>query len=68
MSGADMSNVIRLVQESERERTRLIREARAIYDSIFAPADPAGERQDKAAVSRGGGGENSHATDGVGVP
>jgi len=36
-----MGEVIRFVSKSERERARLIREARAIYDSIFPPADPA---------------------------
>ncbi len=39
-----MGEVIRFVSRSERERTRLIREARAIYDSIFPPADPVGEK------------------------
>jgi hypothetical protein len=34
-----MGEVIRFVPKSERERARLIREARAIYDSIFPPAD-----------------------------
>jgi len=45
-----MGEVIRFIPRSERERARLIREARAIYDSIFPPADPASE-QDKAPVS-----------------
>ncbi|UPK26381.1 hypothetical protein [Bradyrhizobium sp. 195] len=48
-----MGEVIQFVSKSERERVRLIQEARAIYDSIFPSADPAGERQDKAAGSRG---------------
>lgn len=48
-----MGQVIQFVSKSERERVRLIQEARAIYDSIFPPADPAGERQDNAATSRG---------------
>jgi hypothetical protein len=30
-----MGEAIRLVSKSERERVRLIREARAIYDSVF---------------------------------
>jgi hypothetical protein len=30
-----MGEVIRFVSKSERERIRLIREARAIYDSVF---------------------------------
>ena len=32
-----MSEVIRFIPKAERERARLIREARAIYDSIFPP-------------------------------
>ena len=48
-----MGEVIQFVSKSERERVRLIQEARAIYDSIFPSADPAGERQDKATGSRG---------------
>ena len=42
--GANMGEVVRFVPKSERERVRLIREARAIYDSIFPPADP-GQRE-----------------------
>jgi len=42
-----MDEVILFVSKAQRERARLIREARAIYDSIF-PADvPAGKRQDE---------------------
>lgn len=48
-----MGQVIQFVSKSERERIRLIQEARAIYDSIFPPADPAGERHDKAATAGG---------------
>lgn len=33
-----MGEVVRFVPKSELERARLIREARAIYDSIFPPA------------------------------
>jgi len=39
-----MGEVVRFVSKSERERVRLIREARAIYDSIFPSADP-GQRE-----------------------
>jgi hypothetical protein len=46
-----MGEVIRFVPKSERERARLIRGAREIYDSIFPPADPASEQQDKEPVS-----------------
>ncbi|MEH2490757.1 hypothetical protein [Bradyrhizobium sp. AZCC 2230] len=51
---ADMGQVIQFVSKSERERIRLIQEARAIYDSIFPPAD-ASERQDAATISRAAG-------------
>ena len=37
-----MDNIVRFVSKSELERERLIREARAIYDSIFPPASGAG--------------------------
>ena len=43
-----MGEVIRFIPKSELERARLVREARAIYDSIFPPADPVSEQQDKA--------------------
>jgi hypothetical protein len=35
-----MGEVIQFIPKSERERVRLIREARAIYDSIFPPSEP----------------------------
>ena len=41
-----MGKVIQFIPKSERERIRLIREARAIYDSIFPPTDSAGEQRD----------------------
>ncbi len=46
-----MGEIIRFIPKSERERTRLIRQARAIYDSIFPPAVLVGEQRDKAATS-----------------
>jgi hypothetical protein len=42
----DMADIIRLIPKSEFERARLIREARAIYDSIFPPDDAGGEQGD----------------------
>jgi hypothetical protein len=54
-----MGEVIRFVPKSERERARLIREARAIYDSIFPPADPVGEQQDKALIGYAVSGANA---------
>ena len=60
-----MGEVIRFVSKSERERARLIRVARAMYDSIFPPADPLGEQQNKAPTSHTVSGANSGRSDGV---
>lgn len=45
-----MGEVRRFVPKSEQEHVRLIRDARAIYDSVFPPTDPAPERRDDASV------------------
>ena len=47
-----MGEVIRFVSKSELERARLIREARAIYDSIFPPSDEASAPRDDEAPQR----------------
>ena len=47
-----MGEVIRFIPKFERERDRLIREARAIYDSVFPPSDLVREQRDKASASR----------------
>ncbi|WP_407155436.1 hypothetical protein [Bradyrhizobium sp. STM 3557] len=47
-----MAEIIQFIPKAERERIRLIREARAIYDSIFPPASSLGGQQDKADASR----------------
>jgi hypothetical protein len=60
-----MGEIIRFVPKSERERARLMREARAIYGSIFPPADPVSEKQNKAPVSHTVSGANAHRSDGV---
>jgi hypothetical protein len=44
-----MGEVIRFLPKSELERARLVREARAIYDSIFPPADAISEQGDDQA-------------------
>jgi hypothetical protein len=59
-----MGEVIRFIPKSERERARLVREARAMYDSIFPPADRESE-QDKAPLGRTVGGANAHRSDGA---
>lgn len=46
-----MGDVIRYISKSKRERARLIREARAIYDTVFRPSDAVREQQDKASAS-----------------
>jgi hypothetical protein len=44
--GAYMGEVVQFVPKSELDRARLIREARAIYERIFPPADPVNEQLD----------------------
>ena len=41
-----MGEIVGFVSKSELERARLIREARAIYESIFPSIDALGERHD----------------------
>ncbi|MCK1391240.1 hypothetical protein [Bradyrhizobium sp. 1] len=41
-----MTEIVRFVPKSELERERLIREARAIYDSIFPPVTLTGGQAD----------------------
>lgn len=49
-----MGEVIRFVPKSELEWARLVREARAIYDSIFPPADAIREQADDKTPLRQG--------------
>jgi hypothetical protein len=60
-----MGEVIEFIPKSERERARLVREARAIYDSIFPPNDPFSEQSDRAPVSHTVGGAHVYLGDGV---
>jgi hypothetical protein len=62
--GANMGEVIRFIPKSERERARLVREARARYDSIFPPADLAREQRDKTPVSHTVNDSNADRSDG----
>jgi hypothetical protein len=41
-----MGDVVGFIPRSERERIRMIREARAIYDSIFPSADSVTEKSE----------------------
>lgn len=47
-----MGEVVKFVPKAELERIRLIREARAIYESIFPSADPGNDPQYRAPTSR----------------
>jgi len=49
-----MGEVIRFVPKSELERARLIREARAAYDSIFPQVDAISEQGDAKTLLRQG--------------
>ena len=54
-----MGEVIRFVSKSERERVRLIQEARAIYDSIFPSTDPPSDDRAKTSMGRTSVGDGS---------
>jgi hypothetical protein len=45
-AGEHVGEIVRFIPKSELERARLIREARAIYDSIFPSAAPDQTPQD----------------------
>jgi len=45
-----MGEVIRFIPKAERERIRLIREARAMYDSVFPPANSVNEQRDNTPI------------------
>ena len=45
-----MGEVIQFIPKAERERLRLIREARANYDSVFPPADSVNAQRDSAPI------------------
>jgi hypothetical protein len=60
-----MGEVTRFVSKSERERIRLIREARAIYDSVFPPTNPVSEQRDKAPATHRASGANAQCSEGV---
>jgi hypothetical protein len=55
-----MGEVIQFIPKSERERVRLIREARAIYDSIFPPSEP-----EKGSSNHAAGGGKAYCHDGA---
>jgi hypothetical protein len=60
-----MGEVVRFVPKSERERARLIRETRAIYDSIFPPTEPVSEQRDNVQINHATRGTNAYRSDGI---
>lgn len=46
-----MGEVVRFVSKAELERLRLIREARAMYDSVFPPSESPSERRDNTSIA-----------------
>jgi len=45
-----MGEVIQFISKAERERLRLIREARAMYDGVFPSSDTVNEPRDNAPI------------------
>jgi hypothetical protein len=60
-----MGEVIRFSTKSEQERIRLIREARAIYDSIFPPSASVTEQSEKAPIGHAADCTNACCNNGV---
>ncbi|MET4356320.1 hypothetical protein ABIC08_006283 [Bradyrhizobium sp. RT9b] len=58
-----MGEIIRFVSRSERERILLIREARAIYNSVFPPADPVIAQRDEGPQLMGPSGANAQCSE-----
>jgi hypothetical protein len=63
-----MGEVIRFIPNSDCDRARLIREARAIYESIFPSDDASIEQPNAVSVRHTVGGANAHRSDGVLLP
>jgi hypothetical protein len=60
-----MEEFFRFIQQSERERNRLVQEARASYDSVFVPAAPISEQSNKAPIGHPMIGVNAFRDDGA---
>jgi hypothetical protein len=64
---SNMGEVVQFLPKGERERIRLIREARAIYDSVFPSAAPIIVRSDEARAVQATRGGDAYAYPGNGV-
>jgi hypothetical protein len=62
---ADMGEVVRFVSKAERERLRLIREARAMYDSVFPPSQSINEKRGNRPIIHGPNGPNVQHADNI---
>jgi len=60
-----MGEVIQFIPKSERERIRLIREARAIYDSIFPSTTSVTEQSERAPIGHAINSVNVYSNNGV---
>ena len=55
-----MGEIIRFIPKAERERIRLIREARAMYDSVFPSSHFVNEQRDKMPITHPVNGAKPH--------
>jgi hypothetical protein len=55
-----MGEVIRFVPKAELERLRLIREARAMYESVFPSTAPVNEQRHGTSIGRAVGDDTVH--------
>lgn len=60
-----MGEVVRFVPKSELERIRLVREARAIYESVFPAAAAINEQRHRTSANHTIGGANVQRSDDV---
>jgi hypothetical protein len=60
-----MGKVIRFIPKFERERLRLIREAHAMYDSVFPPSQSINEKRGKTPIIHGANGPNVQQADNI---
>ena len=59
-----MGEFVRFISKAERERVRLIREARVLYDSVFPSADAVGA--ERTSGNHLAGGATPSRNDGIG--
>jgi hypothetical protein len=55
-----MGEVIQFISKAERERIRLIREARAMYDGVFPPSDSVNGQREIAPIIHSVNGAKAH--------